>query len=128
MKNRQGVSLIEVMVALTLFGMIATVHTVATMRYGLRARVAEIGASRAQAVQAATDLYSTMARGSIAGTVGCSDVTDDPKYPYELCVSISAVSGTITRVQIIITPENTALKPDTILVDRVTGNSTPPFS
>jgi prepilin-type N-terminal cleavage/methylation domain-containing protein len=128
MKNRRGVSLIEVMVALTLFGMIATVHTVATMHYGLRARVAEIGSSRAQAVQAATDLYSTMARGSIAGATGCINITDDPKYPYARCVTVSAVSGTVSRIQIIITPVNTALKADTIRVDRVTGNSTPPFS
>jgi prepilin-type N-terminal cleavage/methylation domain-containing protein len=125
---REGVSLIEVMVALTLFGMIATVHTVATMRYGLQARVAEIGASRAQAVQAATDLYSTMVRGSIAAATGCTPFTDDPKYPYTRCVTVSAVTATISRIMIVITPDNAALKADTLYVDRVTGNSTPPFA
>jgi prepilin-type N-terminal cleavage/methylation domain-containing protein len=128
MKNRQGVSLIEVMVALTLFGMIATVHTVATMRYGLRARVAEIGASRSQAVQEATDLYSTMLRGSVAAASGCTTITDDPKYPYVRCVTVTALTSSISRVTITITPSNTALKPDTITVDRVTGTATPPFS
>lgn len=128
MKNRSGVSLIEVMVALTLFGMIATVHTVATMRYGLRARVAEIGASRAQAVQAATDLYSTMLRTSLAANTGCTTITIDPKYPYTRCVTATTINGSMTRFTIIITPTNTALKPDTVRVDRVTGSATSLFS
>ena len=45
-KSRRGVSLIEVMVALTLFGLIATVHTVATMRFGLRTRLSAVQSSR----------------------------------------------------------------------------------
>ena len=49
MRNRDGASLIEVMVALVLFGVIVSVHTVATMRYGVRQRFAAIGAARSAA-------------------------------------------------------------------------------
>lgn len=128
MKARSGVSLIEVMVALVLFGIIATVHTVATLRYGTRQRVTAIGSSRAAAVAQAIDLYSAMPRGSIAANTGCTTVTDFPNYPFTRCVTVTAVSGTVSRVQIVITPQNTALKPDTVTVDRVTANTTPPFS
>jgi len=128
MKARKGVSLIEVMVSLVLFGIIATVHTVATMRYGVRQRITALGAARAAAVAQAIDLYSAMPRGSIAGTTGCVDITDFPNFPFERCVSVSAVNTAVTRVRIIITPDNPDLKPDTVTVDRVTANTTPPFS
>lgn len=128
MTNRRGVSLIEVMVALVLFGIIATVHTVATMRYGVRERVVALGAARSAAVSMSIDMYSAMARGSIASNTGCTTITLFPNFPHTRCVSTTAVSGTITRVTIIITPTNTALRPDTVFVDRVTANTTPPFS
>lgn len=128
MQARRGVSLIEVMVALVLFGIIATVHTVATMRYGMRQRITALGTARTAAVSQAIDLYSAMPRASIASNTGCSTITDFPNFPYTRCVSVTAASGTISRVQIIITPQNTALKPDTVTVDRVTANTTPPFS
>lgn len=128
MRNRQGVSLIEVLVALVLFGMIATVHTVATMRFGLRERVVAIGAARTAAVTLAVDLYSTMPRGSIAGNLGCTTVTTFTNYPHTRCVTAAAVTNTVTRLQIVITPTNTNLSPTTVFVDRVTTNSIPPFS
>lgn len=128
MANRRGVSLIEVMVALVLFGIIATVHTVATMRYGVRERVVALGAARSAAVAMSIDMYSAMPRGSIATSTGCTTVTLFPNFQHTRCVTTSVVSSTITRVQIIITPSNTALRPDTVFVDRVTSNTTPPFS
>jgi prepilin-type N-terminal cleavage/methylation domain-containing protein len=128
MKARAGVSLIEVMVALVLFGIIATVHTVATLRYGVRQRITALGTARTAAIAQAIDLYSAMPRASIATSTGCTTVTDYPNFPYTRCVTTSTVSGTVTRVQIVITPANTSLKPDTLTVDRVTANTTPPFS
>lgn len=127
MKARRGVSLIEVMVALTLFGLIATVHTVATMRYGLRARVAALGSARAAALGTAVDLYSTMPRTSIAANTGCTTVTDPPQFRHERCVTSSALNSTVTRLRIVITPANAALRPDTVFVDRVTGSATQVF-
>ena len=128
MRARAGVSLIEVMVALVLFGIIATVHTVATLRYGVRQRVTALGTARTAAIAQAIDLYSAMPRASIATSTGCTTVTDYANFPYTRCVSTSTVSGTMTRITIVIRPENTSLKPDTLTVDRVTANSTPPFS
>lgn len=128
MRMRRGVSLIEVMVALTLFGLIATVHTVATMRYGLRTRVAALGTARTTAVSTAVQLFSTMPRASIAANTGCEDITSIENYAHRRCVTTTAVTSSVTRVQIIITPVNTALRPDTVLVDRVTGSNTKVFN
>ena len=128
MKARRGVSLIEVMVALTLFGLIATVHTVATMRYGLRTRMSALGTARTTAVSTAVQLFSTMPRGEIADNDGCVDVTSIENYPHERCVTATAVTSTVTRLRIVITPDNAALRPDTVFVDRVTQNATKVFN
>jgi hypothetical protein len=116
------------MVALTLFGLIATVHTATTLQFGLRTRIAAVGASRAAATSTALDLYSTMPRASIAGATGCTTITSIANYPHTRCVSVTAPASTITRVQIIITPTNTALRPDTVRVDRVTTAGAVPIS
>ena len=128
MKARRGVSLIEVMVALTLFGLIATVHTVATMRYGLRTRMAALGTARTTAVSTAVQFYSTMPRAELADNIGCVDVTSIENYPHERCVTTTAVTSTVTRLRIVITPDNAALRPDTVLVDRVTAANTKVFN
>ncbi len=128
MRNRSGVSLIEVLVALVLFGVIATVHTVATLRYGVRQRITALGTARAAAVAQAIDLYSSMPRGSVATNTGCTTITDFPNFTFTRCVSVTAVNTALSRIRIIITPANASLRPDTITVDRVTANTTPPFS
>ncbi len=128
MKARRGVSLIEVMVALTLFGLIATVHTVATMRYGLRTRMAALGTARTTAVSNAVQLFSTLPRGDIGDHDGCEDINTIANYPHERCVTVTAVTSTVSRIRIIITPDNTALRPDTVSVDRVTSGGTKVFN
>lgn len=127
MRNRRGVSLIEVVVAMVLFALIATVHTVATMQYGLRQRVAAIGSARTTALSTAVDLFSSMPRAEIPGAATCETISDIPAFPYTRCVTITAATASITRVRIIITPTNTALRPDTVWVDRTTRIYTPPF-
>jgi prepilin-type N-terminal cleavage/methylation domain-containing protein len=128
MRARRGVSLIEVMVALTLFGLIATVHTVATMRYGLRTRTAALGTARSTAISTAVQLYSTMPRANIATNTGCTTITTIAGFAHTRCVTTTAPTGSITRVRIVITPSNAALRPDTVFVDRVTGAATSVFN
>lgn len=127
-KNRKGVSLIEVMVALTLFALIAVVHAQATMSYGFRTRVVALGQARALAVATASDMFSTMPRGAIAGFSGCTTINDLPEFPHDRCVETSALSQSITRVTIRIVPANPDLRPDTVTVDRVTGAATSVFN
>jgi prepilin-type N-terminal cleavage/methylation domain-containing protein len=127
-KLRRGVSLIEVMVALTLFGLMATVHTMATMYYGVRTRVIELGVTRAASVSTAMELASTMPAASVGTLSGCTTISPSPKFVHTRCYTITALTSTISRVMIVITPSNTSLRPDTVYVDRVTGASTPPFS
>jgi len=121
MINRKGISLIEVLVAVSLLGMMATVHTVVTLRYAVRNRVAAIGVDRASAISTAVDMYATMPFASlpaVSGTPTCTTVSDLVSYVHTRCVTVSSPTQAIRRVQVIITPSNTAFKSDTVRVDR----------
>lgn len=118
MMNRKGVSLIEVMVAVTLLGLIATAHTAVTLRYSVRTRVAAIGVDRAAAISTAVDLYTTMPYANLTSNTGCTTVSLLANYAHQRCVTLTNPTQAITRVQIIITPSNTAFRRDTIRVDR----------
>ena len=118
MTNRRGISLIEIMVAVTLLGIMATVHTVVTLRYAVRNRVAAVGVNRSAAVSTALDLYSTMPFSAIAPSVGCTTITTQARYLHQRCVTVTTPTSAITRVRIIITPANSTFRVDTVTVDR----------
>lgn len=120
MKHRKGISLIEVVVAITLLGLIATVHTVVTLRYSVRNRTAAIGVDRATAISTAVDLYATMPFASLpaAGTSSCTTITTLVNFGHQRCVSVMSPTQAIRRIQIIIAPTNTAFRSDTLRVDR----------
>lgn len=120
MMNRKGISLIEVLVAVVLLGMIATVHTVVTLRYAVRNRASAVGVDRATAISTAVDMYATMPFASLpaSGTSSCTTVTDQVGYPHQRCVSVTSPTQAIRRIQIIIQPSNTSFKSDTVRVDR----------
>jgi prepilin-type N-terminal cleavage/methylation domain-containing protein len=120
MKQRKGISLIEVLVAVSLLGLIATVHTAVTLRYSIRNRTAAIGVDRATAISTAVDMYATMPFASLpaSGSTTCETVTTLVNYRHQRCVTVTSPTQAIRRIEITITPTNTAFLPDRVLVDR----------
>lgn len=127
LRNRRGVSLIEVMVAVTLLGLIATVQTVATMRLAVQNRQAAVGVSRSTAITTAADFFATMPVGSIAANLPCTTLAMPANYPHTRCATSTAVNAAVTRLRIVITPTNTAFRADTVIVDRVTSSAAQVF-
>ncbi len=120
MKNRKGISLVEVVVAVALLAMMATVHTVVTLRYAVRNRVAAVGVDRATAISTAVDLYATMPFASLpaTGSSTCTTVTDLVNYGHQRCITVTSPTQAIRRIEIIIVPTNTTFRSDTVRVDR----------
>lgn len=120
-RARRGISLVEIMVAVTLLGLLVTAHTLVTLNYALQTRNVGVGVDRASALSTAVDLYSTRPFASITTDTiggGCTRVTVIEKFPYDRCVALTSPTQAITRVRIIIQPVDTALRPDTVYVDR----------
>lgn len=120
MKQRAGISLIEVLVAVTLLALIATVHTTVTLRYAVRNRTAAIGVDRATAISTAVDMYATMPFASLpaVGAETCTTVTTLVNYQHQRCVTVTSPTQAIRRIQIRIVPSNTTFRSDTLRVDR----------
>lgn len=130
-RARRGASLVEVTVAVTLLGLLATVHTAVTMQYALRTRVVAVGMHRAAALATAVDLYATRPVAAIAADTargGCTRITTVAGYLHDRCVSTTSPTPALLRVRIIIRPVNPALRPDTLSVDRPLASSGSLFS
>lgn len=127
MKARRGVSVIEVLVAVTLLGMMATVHTAVTLQFALKNRIAAVGVNRAAAMSNAVDLFSTMPYASLSANAGCTTISVPARYEHQRCLTLSALAANVTRLRIIINPTNTAFRPDTTLLDRAAPLSTGVF-
>jgi hypothetical protein len=130
-RARRGASLVEVTVAVTLLGLLATVHTAVTMQYALRTRAVAVGMHRAAALSTAVDLYATRPLAAIAADAasgGCTRITTVAAYIHDRCVSTTTPSPALLRIRIIIRPENRALRPDTLSVDRPIASSGSLFS
>lgn len=120
-RGRRGISLVEIMVAMTLLGVLVTAHTLVTMNYALQTRNVGLGVDRSTALSTAVDLYATRPFASLAADTvggGCTRITVMERFVHDRCVSITEPTQAITRVRIIIRPVDTALRPDTVYVDR----------
>jgi hypothetical protein len=109
------------MVAVTLLGLIATVHSAVTLQYALRNRAVAVGVDRATALSTAVDLYATRPFAAIATDAangGCTRVSTITRYVHDRCISTTNPTQAILRIRIIIRPENPVLRPDTVSVDR----------
>ena len=117
-RARRGVSLVEVVVAVALLGMVATVHTLVSSKYILHTRALEVGVDRAAAISTAVDLYATMPYTALPADTGCVTITSMPKYRHQRCISLSNPTQAIRRVRIIIVPTASGFRSDTLYVDR----------
>lgn len=124
MKNRRGAGLIEVLIAITIFALIATSHAAVTLRYTTRVKEVKTGAVRSAALQEYIMRLSSVPFDSLAGRVGCVTTTTG-ELPNTRCISVSAMTSTKARVTLVLTPTNTALRPDTIVMIRTKPSTSP---
>ena len=119
---RRGISLVEIIVAITLLGILVTAHTLVTMRYALQTRNVGIGVAQSAALSTAVDLYATRPVASIAADTlangGCTRIATIETFLYDRCIRLTSPTQSITRVRIIIRPVDPTLRPDTVFVDR----------
>lgn len=116
-RARRGAGLIEVLLAITIFALIATSHAAVTLRYATRAKEVKTGAARSAALQEYLVRLAAVPFDSLSARAGCQTVTTGD-LPNTRCISISTVSSTQVRVRLILTPTSSAYKPDTVTMTR----------
>lgn len=123
---RRGAGLIEVLIAITIFAIIATSHAAVTLRYATRVKDVKTGATRSAALQEFIVRLAAVPFDSLPGRVGCVTVAEaSSELPNTRCVTLTTVTSTNKTVTLIFTPTSSAYKPDTIFMTRTKSSSNP---
>jgi prepilin-type N-terminal cleavage/methylation domain-containing protein len=125
---RNGMSLIEVMVALTLLVMLVASNTLLTMKFSERQQAVSLGAYRTAALSMLVGKYMAMPYDSLALRTGCTTVAASATTPfgYTRCVTVTAVTSTNSTVRIILTPVKLT-RVDTVLFNRSKASTSSPL-
>jgi prepilin-type N-terminal cleavage/methylation domain-containing protein len=115
--KRRGAGLIEVLIAISIFALIATSHAAVTLRYATRMKEVKIGATRSAALQEYLVRLAAVPFDSLDNRVGCQSTTTGD-LPNTRCISVATVTSLKKTVTLILTPTSPSFKPDTIVLTR----------
>jgi len=121
---RRGAGLIEVLLAITIFALIATSHAAVTLRYATRVKDVKTGATRSAALQEYIVRLASVPFDSLPGRAGCVTTTTGD-LPNQRCVIVTDVSTVKRTVVLIFRPTRSGIKPDTITMTRTKSSSNP---
>ncbi|MGQ0714152.1 MAG: type IV pilus modification PilV family protein [Gemmatimonadaceae bacterium] len=119
---RRGMSLIEVVVAMVLFGVIMASMAALTTQVARSSQFSSIATERAAAVATVVNQLEALPYDSLPGRAGCRNIAS-PTFPRRECVRITNVAPRTRQVEFTLTPANTSLRPDTVIFVR--GKPTP---
>lgn len=116
-RQRRGITLIEVVVALTMFAVVMTSIASMTTQVAKGSRINGIATVRAGAVAAQVNRLEVLPYDTLPSRVGCTNVSTG-LLPRSECVGVEDVTVGRRRVTFVLTPSNTALRPDTVIFER----------
>ena len=123
-RTRGGFSLVEVIVAIALFGI--SMSAIAALTFAVARRSTETAATvdRTVVLEAgANDLFS-IPWSALDGRAGCTTLT--MPFPRQECVTVVTANGRKT-VTLTVTPTDTSLAPASVSVERTQPPATNPF-
>jgi prepilin-type N-terminal cleavage/methylation domain-containing protein len=127
-RKRDGMTLMEVMIAMTILVMLIVSNSALTMKFAERQRTVGLGAYRTAALSGLVDKYMAMPFDSLAVRTGCKTVTATTLVPfgYTSCVNVTSVTSSQSTVQIILTP-SALTRVDTVSFTRAKMSTTGPL-
>jgi hypothetical protein len=114
---RRGITLIEVVMALTMFAVVMTSIASMTTQVAKGSRINGIATVRAGALAAQVNRLEVLPYDTLPTRAGCSSVSSG-LLPRSECVTVEDVVVGRRRVTFVLTPSNTALRPDTVIFER----------
>ena len=107
-------SFIPFLIAMVIFAFIATSYAAISLRYATRMRVVAAGAPRSAALSEYLNRLISVPYASVDAQAG-TFTTSTGDFPNTRTITVST-SGLTKTVTLILTPTNTAIKPDTIVI------------
>ena len=124
--SRRGISLVEVLVALTLLCIVLLALTGIMWEMGRHNRLAALVGARAAELASAASIAEAVRWDSIPALVGCSADTS-AQIAYTRCFELSTPMTGLRQVRVIVVPADVSLRPETLLVNRTRPRSRSPF-
>ena len=124
---RAGFTLVEVIVALALFGISMSAIAALTFAVTRQAVDTEATTERTAALEArVNDLYS-IPWTAIDARVGCTTITVQP-FPRTECISVTNTSATRKEVTLTVTPTDSSIHPTNVVLERTRPPAGNPFN
>ena len=117
-RSARGFSLIEIMVAMTILVITLAGFAGLTAQYMRRVRTLDSKVAQLALVAEQTQRLIVLPYDSLASRAGCTAVTGGT-LAHTRCVTVTDVNSARKQVTMIITPTNTAIRPDTVSFHRV---------
>ena len=103
---------------MVIFTFVATSYAAISLRYAMRMRVVAAGAPRSAALSEYVNRLVSVPYASVDAQAG-TFTTSTGDFPNTRTITVTT-SGMTKTVTLILTPANTAIKPDTIVITRRT--------
>ena len=118
-RRRVGAGLVEVVIAVVLFGLIATVNLRVLTQLSKQLVTVSAGAARYGTESESATRFASIPYDSLIANAGCRTLSSETT-PSRVCVSVASQSTTRT-VTVIWTPTDATIKADTIVLTRSTA-------
>ena len=117
-QNRSGFTLVEVIVTVVLLGIVLSSLGRMSTAISLTARKNDLVAHRAAVMQLEANKFSTMRYDSLATFVKTAKTFTWGGFRYSRALTITTPSLNHTEVKVVVTPANTAIKADSVVIER----------
>ena len=126
LRGRGGFSLIEVIVAIALFGVSMTAIAGLTFAVTRQSTATAGTVERTATLEARVNDLFSIAWTDIDARVGCTTITTQP-MPRTECITVTNTTATRKRVTLTITPTDASIAPTSVAVERTRPPSPNPF-
>lgn len=113
-RSREGVSLIELVVAITFLGVVLASIAALTTEAAQQATILAGQSRRQAALTEEVNRLTAMPFAALTPGLGACRVLNEPGFVHTRCVSVTALTTYVRRVQVIVTPRQRGTRPDTV--------------
>ncbi len=128
-RGERGVSLIEIMIALSILSVVLLALGSMMFQVARYARRSTAVTYRSAALESSTSWVQGLPWDSLPGIVGCTDSLTTGLLQYTRCVELVTTTPNSRLARIIISPSGALYaRPDTVTVERTKARSPSPFT
>ena len=124
---RRGITLIEVVVALTVFAVVMMGIASFTTQVAKGSRVNGLATVRAGALAAQVNRLEVLPYDTLPSRAGCTSISTG-SLPRSECITVEDVVVGRRRVTFILRPDNSSLRPDTVIFERTNPKAYHPLN